>query len=391
MENHNNNYDVIIIGSGMSALSCASILSQMYNKRVLILEQHGKIGGFTHTFKRKAKYEWDVGLHYVGGMTEDKIDRMAFDFITRNHLKWQKMPDPYDTFMYPGQTFAARSGAKNLENDLVKEFPAEEKNIRQYFKDIKIVLKWFGRYNQSLLLPSWMKLISWLIKKPGMAKATMLTGKYLDQNFNDERLKAILVSQWGDYGLPPGKSALIIHMLIANHYFEGGYYPVGGAKRISETIIPVIEEAGGSLLTRHRVEDILVKEGKAIGVRCMAGLGEELEEKEFLADNIISAVGAFKTYKNLLPEKYGKSMAKVLKPFLPGISNVSLFIGLKEDPEQLGWKGGNYWIYDAFDHDDIFDKRNDLTNGIVRAAFVFIPVKKESTRVNPHNGGVGFR
>ena len=127
MDRQNNNYDVIIIGSGMSALSCASILSQMYKKRVLVLEQHGKIGGFTHTFKRKSKYEWDVGLHYVGGMRKGEITRAVFDYITQGRLKWQKMPDPYDVFVYPGLTFAAREGEENLQNDLIKEFPVEEK------------------------------------------------------------------------------------------------------------------------------------------------------------------------------------------------------------------------------------------------------------------------
>ena len=54
-------YDVIIIGSGISGLCCAALLS-MEGKKVLVLEKHFKVGGYTHTFKRK-KYEWDVGIH----------------------------------------------------------------------------------------------------------------------------------------------------------------------------------------------------------------------------------------------------------------------------------------------------------------------------------------
>lgn len=59
-------FDVILIGSGIGTLSCASILAQLEKKKVLVLERHFKIGGFTHTFKRPGNYEWDVGLHYVG-------------------------------------------------------------------------------------------------------------------------------------------------------------------------------------------------------------------------------------------------------------------------------------------------------------------------------------
>ena len=57
-------YDAIVIGSGTGGLSVASLLAQE-GKRVLVLEQHYLIGGYTHWFQRKG-YTWDVGLHYVG-------------------------------------------------------------------------------------------------------------------------------------------------------------------------------------------------------------------------------------------------------------------------------------------------------------------------------------
>ena len=58
-ELQNKNFDVIIIGSGMSGLTTAVLLAQN-NYKVLVLEKHFKVGGFTHTFKRN-QYEWDVG------------------------------------------------------------------------------------------------------------------------------------------------------------------------------------------------------------------------------------------------------------------------------------------------------------------------------------------
>ena len=54
----------IIIGSGISGLTTGILLAKQ-NKKVLILEKHFKVGGWTHTFKR-GKYEWDVGIHYIG-------------------------------------------------------------------------------------------------------------------------------------------------------------------------------------------------------------------------------------------------------------------------------------------------------------------------------------
>ena len=45
----NEKFDVIIIGSGIGGLTVGALLS-LNGKRVLILEKHFKIGGFTHTF-----------------------------------------------------------------------------------------------------------------------------------------------------------------------------------------------------------------------------------------------------------------------------------------------------------------------------------------------------
>ena len=57
-------YDAVIIGSGISGLTVAAILSK-FNKSVLVLEQHDIAGGCLHTFKENG-YEFDTGLHYVG-------------------------------------------------------------------------------------------------------------------------------------------------------------------------------------------------------------------------------------------------------------------------------------------------------------------------------------
>ena len=52
---------------------------------------------------------------------------------------------------------------------------------------------------------------------------------YLDAHFRDPRLKALLASQWGDFGVPPSKSAFAMQAMIVNHYLKGAWYPVGGA------------------------------------------------------------------------------------------------------------------------------------------------------------------
>jgi len=45
-------FDAIVIGSGMGGLAFASIMAKLRKWRVLVLERHFKIGGFTHIFTR---------------------------------------------------------------------------------------------------------------------------------------------------------------------------------------------------------------------------------------------------------------------------------------------------------------------------------------------------
>lgn len=66
-------FDAIVIGSGIGGLTTAAILAKLYRKKVLVLEQHFTAGGFTHEFERKRKFEWDVGLHYVGEMGKGQM------------------------------------------------------------------------------------------------------------------------------------------------------------------------------------------------------------------------------------------------------------------------------------------------------------------------------
>src|ERR1700752_5484840 len=81
-------FDAIVVGSGMGALAFASIMAKLRKWRVLILERHFKIGGFTHTFSRPGGWTWDVGVHYVGEMGEGMTGRRLFDLITGCGVDW---------------------------------------------------------------------------------------------------------------------------------------------------------------------------------------------------------------------------------------------------------------------------------------------------------------
>ena len=117
-------YDVIIIGSGISGLCSAAILG-MEGKKVLVLEKHFKIGGYTHTFKRQG-YEWDVGIHYIGGVHRKKaFSRRLFDKITENNLKWNKTDDNYDRIVFPDKSYDFIAPKSKFIESMKNYFPNE--------------------------------------------------------------------------------------------------------------------------------------------------------------------------------------------------------------------------------------------------------------------------
>ncbi|MEM8605036.1 MAG: NAD(P)-binding protein, partial [Cyanobacteria bacterium P01_H01_bin.121] len=117
-----NTYDLILIGSGMGALTVASLMAQLRHQRVLILERHFKVGGFTHSFKRRG-FQWDSGVHYIGDLHDGSRVRQLFDLVTQQHVRWHKMPEPLEKFVYAGKAFNFYGDVERLQKELLDQFP----------------------------------------------------------------------------------------------------------------------------------------------------------------------------------------------------------------------------------------------------------------------------
>ncbi len=89
--NDDKRFDAIVIGSGIGGMAAAGLLSRLLGRRVLVLERHFELGGFTHVFRRGA-WEWDVGLHYVGEMGKGGMGLALMDYLTNGRLEWVRMP-----------------------------------------------------------------------------------------------------------------------------------------------------------------------------------------------------------------------------------------------------------------------------------------------------------
>jgi len=373
-------WDAIVIGSGIGGLSAAGLLAKVGKMKVLVLEKHWERGGQTHMFRRDGA-AWDVGLHYVGELDKGSIVRKVIDFLSGGALEWNKMTDDFERFLYPGLKFAVPSDRDRYIQRLIERFPDEAPAIRTYFRDLRAAAAWHVLAIQEQFLPQPLAFLSTQWRRLGAAKATQTTGAYLNRHFRSPQLRALLASQWGDYGLPPNQSAFALHAIVANSYLKGAWFPKGGAARIARSFEMGIEASGGAIKVSHEVTEILVEGGRAVGVKALDRRGAEPIEVVFRSPVVISDVGARLTYRKLLPTD-GEIGRRTVKPraYLDalngGLSMVTLYVRLAEPISTLGVKGENYWINTTFEHDDLDAATAAILAGEPRHAYLSFPSAK---------------
>ena len=373
-------WDAIVIGSGMGGMAAAGLLARVAKMKVLVLEKHAERGGQTHTFRRDGA-SWDVGLHYVGNLQEGSFERRLLDFLSGGALLWNRMPEDFERFVYPGMDFAVPSDPQRYQARLIERFPDEAGAIRRYFRDLRAVARWHILGIQQQMMPAPLAVLLAQYRRLGAAKATQTTGAYLDRHFRSPQLKALLASQWGDYGLPPSESAFAIHALVVGSYFQGGWFPAGGAGRIARTFEQGIEASSGAIRVCQEATGILTRDGRAIGVKALDRRCGQPVEVNYRAPIVISDVGARITYQRLLPTdgEIGRRTAKArayIDALTGGMSAVTLYLRLKAPISTLGIRGENYWINATLDHDDVKAETAMILAGNPRHAYLSFPSAK---------------
>jgi all-trans-retinol 13,14-reductase len=374
-------YDAVVIGSGIGGLTSAAMLAKHGGRKVLVLERHYTPGGYTHVFHRPG-YDWDVGVHYVGGMRPGSTLRRILDDISDGRIEWADMGPVYDRVIVDGDAYDLPKGRRNLRAALVSWFPDEEAAIDGYFEAVAAAVSASLPFHAVKTLPGPIAAAAGpLMRRNFLRWSDRTTREVLEALTSDQRLIAVLTAQFGDYGLPPADSSFAMHALVASHYFGGGYYPVGGSAVFAETIIPVIERAGGTVLINADVARIVVEDGRAVGVE-MAADGRVIR-----APVVISDAGVANTFARLLPADAAEAAGLLddLTRVTPSIGHLCLYLGFEESAEDLDLPAHNLWIYPRDDHDLSFHESKADPEAALPMVYVSFPAAKDPdfARRNP--------
>ncbi len=290
--------DVIVVGAGAGGLTAAAYLASL-GRKVIVVDHQSMAGGNTAVFTHEG-YEFDIGLHYLGGRADAQpairgvLEPLGIELTYR-----EQDPDGFDTLLFDDMKFAVPKGVGAFRERLHEKFPREHNAIDRYLGRISAVAAQLELRppRNAREAPRYI----WRARRAIAAGRTTL-GRELDRVDCSPRLRSVLSWIHGVYGLPPSRVAFAMHAAVSLHYLRGAWYPEGGAQAVSDPLVEVIREHGGRVLVDLEVDRILVRDGAVAGVRLRSGPGAtDPPAEELQAPAIISNADLKRTFLELLP------------------------------------------------------------------------------------------
>ncbi|MDD5224016.1 MAG: NAD(P)/FAD-dependent oxidoreductase [bacterium] len=317
-------YDAVVVGAGGGGMAAAAKLA-LGGLKVLVIEQHDKVGGFMSAFERN-DYRFEVSLHAMDGMGIEAFDDLGIDKKVRLHKT-----DPAYRSVFPDAYFDIPADAEKYRQLLKEKFPAESKGIDKLWKDLHSIdyimnnlmnLEAKKNIGSSLLkiLTSPCKL--WILHKFWTGNSTDTLGAYI----KDPKLFTLFTQLMAYTGIDPDNvSGMLFAMMWVSYHFHGFYYFEGGSQAVTKALAEVVQEHGGKVLLNTLVTRIVMKDGLAVAVQTKDG-------KEFPCRYVVSNANAPDTFFKLVGREYlPQDYAKNLDNMKIGASAYAVYLGVNKD------------------------------------------------------------
>lgn len=262
-------YDVIVIGSGVSGMTAAIILARE-GCRVLVVEQHSRPGGLMQNFRRGA-HVFPTGVHRLGSLKEGQILWRYFKYLrVLERLNLVPMcSDAYEQYCFPGMCLRIPYGHDAFRERLYGYFPSEKSAIDRILADMEKCVAKFLLYNlrggpeqlrpESDLRPF---------------------GRYLRDLGCSRELKGVLTATSPLYGIPPDECPLHTHFLVMDSFLNSSWRVDEYTTPLADAFAQSLCELGGELRCNTMVQRILCSGGQVDGV--LADNGESISSRKVI-------------------------------------------------------------------------------------------------------------
>jgi len=331
-------YDVVIIGSGVGGLTSAALLSKE-GLKVLVLEQSDRIGGCCSNYNHNG-FQPDVGAVFVIGHEMYYKLFELLDLRLEDYLDYSLIDPVYDTILDDGTRVLLPRDIDEMAEVVRSIAPGDVDGYYRYCDDMK---KIFDLYLSVLSVPmpalrdvtklsNVIKMIARTEQLPAlpvnMWLSTRTLDKVVDSYFKDDRIR--LMFGWENlYAALPAHRCTGMLSNITYMGRMGYYYPKGGMISIPKALRKIMERFGGEIRFSSAVEKIVIKDGRARGVRLEGG-------EEISAKAVVSNVHSRTTYLDLVGEENLPWVARRAVKNQPcSIPAPTFYIGLKEKMDSV--------------------------------------------------------
>ncbi len=319
-------YDVVIIGSGLGGLVSANILAKE-GYSICVLEKNKQHGGNLQIFVRN-KVIFDTGVHYIGGLDKGQNLYKIFKYLEiMDDLNLKKLDlDGFDVITFDGDDteYKYAQGYENFVKKLLNQFPEEEKAINTYCEKIKETCDMFPLYNLKHNEAIYNNLDIFQFSAKDLINSIT----------KNKKLQAVLVGTNFLYAGDDNRTPFYVHALSVNSYIESSYRCVNGGSQIAKKLIYKLRQNGGEIYNYHEVVNFDSTEGKISSVLCKNG--KKIKGKIF-----ISNVDPKFTLKLVGEDKFRRSYVNRINKIKSVISAFSVYIVLK--PQSFKYINRNYY------------------------------------------------
>ncbi len=304
-------YDVVIIGAGHNALVCAAYLLKA-GYSVLLLEARSLPGGGCTTeelMPQEApgfKFNPCAINHlfiFLGPVIEElELYKYGLEYLQCDPVVFCPHPD--------GKYFLAHKSVEKTCAEIARYSDRDAKKYAEYVdfwqRFVRSVTPFFNAPPKSLVDIGGnydLNRLKDLFALMGSGNQTLdlLRTMFnspldnLNEYFDSEFLKAPLARLSAELSSPPSQKAMAFGaMMMVMRHEPGMARPRGGTGALTEALVKAVQSLGGVILTDQKVEQVLVDDGKAVGVRVAGG-------KEYRANKgVISSIDAKRLFMHLM-------------------------------------------------------------------------------------------
>ena len=284
----NPDWDVIVIGSGIGGLVTASQLAAK-GARTVVLEQYLIPGGSGGSFQRKG-YTFDVGASMIFGFGEKGHTNLLTRALADVGQSCETVPDPVqlEYHLPDGLTMAVDRDYEGFIARMNARFPHESAGIRAFYDTCWQVFRCLDAMPLlSLEDPAYLAKVFFRAPLACLGLARWLpfnVGDVARKHIRDEELLRLIDMECFCWSVMPADRTPMINagMVFSDRHAGGINYPKGGVGTIAEKLVRGLESHGGCIRYRARVKEVLIEQGRAVGV--MLTNGEELRGKRIVSN-----------------------------------------------------------------------------------------------------------